>query len=187
MSLRTIELTVGGTPIGKAQTWSYPSDDGKRYAIPTYAMRLKGTGEKGEPVTRTFEVIRFGVHRKSSHHPTTVVGLAEPQGYVIREWLPGYSVHSARSVERGAWHVFANYLIHDGPDNPHDEAYATAGCIEICGGPRGFDAFNDLVIALSGSTQPTRGEKLDEIGRRRIMSINYLPAARPPLVAWGSP
>jgi hypothetical protein len=187
MALRKMELTVGGTPIGTAQTWSYPSDDSKRYSIPTYSMQLAGTDGKGAPVIRTFEVIRFGVHRKSPTDRTTVVGLADPQRYTIQAWLPSYTVHSARSIEKGAWKVFANYLIHDGPDDPRNEVYATAGCIEICGGPQGFDRFNDMVIALSGSTKPTRGEQLDQIGKSGIMRINYVKAARPPLVEWTGP
>lgn len=187
MTLRRIELTVGSAPIGAAQTWSYPSDDLKRYSIPTYSMQVKGVNGRGIPVMQTFEVIRFGVHRKSPTDKTTVVGLADSQKYVIQAWLPSYTVHSARSEERGAWLVFANYLIHDGPDDPQNQVYATAGCIEICRGPRGFDAFNDLVIALSGSTKPTRGEQLDQIGRSGVMSLHYVKAARPPLVEWTGP
>lgn len=187
MALRRVELTVGGAPVGAAQTWSYPSDDGKRYRIPTYAMTIAGTDAKGRRITRSFEVIRFGVHRKSPASSTGIVGLADHQRYVIRAWLPAYSVHSARSVEVGAWHVFSNYLIHDGPDDPVNEVYATAGCIEVCGGPRGFDAFNDLVLELAGATKPTRGEKLDEVGRAGVLSITYLSAARPALEEWRAP
>ncbi|AKT38690.1 hypothetical protein [Chondromyces crocatus] len=184
MALRKIELTVGGTEVGRAKTWSYPSDDGKHYSIPTYNLEVRGTDARRATVTKTFEVIRFGVHRKTPAESTRVVGLADHQRYVIRGWLPDYSVHSAASPEMGAWHVFDNYLIHDGPDDPHNEAYATAGCIEICGGPAGFDRFNDLLITLSGSMKTTRGEKLHELGRAGTMSITYLRAGRPPLVEW---
>lgn len=56
--------------------------------------------------------------------------------------------------EAGAWQVYGNFLIHDGPDNKTDgaEPYATIGCIEVWGGPQGFVGFNSfLMISLSGS------------------------------------
>ena len=31
------------------------------------------------------------------------------------------------------------------------EFYATAGCIEICGGPQGFVMFNSYLLNLSGA------------------------------------
>jgi hypothetical protein len=37
-------------------------------------------------------------------------------------------------------------LIHDKPDDPKTQLYATAGCIEICGGPEGLVAFNQFLV-----------------------------------------
>lgn len=190
MALRKISLTVGGTPIGKAVTYPYPVTDGKYYEIPTYELTVVGTDADGHRASRAFEVIRFGVHRKLEAEQPTIVGLADHQSYTIWKWLPTYSVHSARSIEVGAWQVHGDFLIHDGPDDPsgkHDYVYATAGCIEICGGPRGFDRFNELLIDLSGSTRPTRGEKLAAIGDAGILRITYKQAQRPPLKLWGAP
>jgi hypothetical protein len=182
MTLRPIRLTVGSKPLGKAITWSYPSDDEKTYLIPTYSLTIDGSDAAGCPVRHTVEVIRFGIHRKSSRSQAFVCGLADQQVYPILNWLPNYRVHSFPSKEDGAWHVIRNYLIHDGPDAPMSEKYATAGCIEVCGGPHGFRKFNDLVIDLSGSTKSTRDAQLMEIGRSRTMTITYMKAVRPPLV-----
>jgi hypothetical protein len=88
-------------------------------------------------------------------------------------------VHSFPSREDGAWQVHGNYLIHDGPDDPKTQLYATAGCIEICGGPDGFVAFNRLLVQLSGTTQPTLALQLKEIGDSACMTITYLPATPP--------
>lgn len=119
---------------------------------------------------------------KTLKSPPTVVGLADFQVHVIKAWLPNYSVHSAVSLERGAWQVYGNFLIHDGPDNPKVQVYASIGCIEICNGPRGFDIFNDFLISLSGPTSTDRADQLVEIGRAKKMFIKYLKASRPPLV-----
>jgi hypothetical protein len=108
-----------------------------------------------------------------------VVGLAEFQTHVIKAWLPDYRVHSAASPENGAWQVYGNFLIHDGPDNPR-EIFATIGCIEIMG-PQGFIRFNDLVSALSGPKATNRAQQLIEIGGAGQMSITYAKASRPPL------
>ena len=99
--------------------------------------------------------------------------------YVIRRWIPTYKVHSFPSREDGAWQVHGNYLIHDGPDDPKTQLYATAGCIEICGGPDGFVAFNRFLVQLSGTTQPTLALQLKEIGDSACMTITYLPATLP--------
>jgi hypothetical protein len=125
-------------------------------------------------------VFRFGVQAKTSD-TATVVGLAEQQSHVIKAWLPDYRVHSARSLEKGAWQVYGNFLIHDGPDNPLTEIYASIGCIEICNGPEGFNQFNDYLISLSGAAGGGRDEKLSQIGKSGKMTITYLKATRPPL------
>ncbi len=106
--------------------------------------------------------------------------MAGQQTHIIKAWLPHYSVHSARSREKGAWQVYDNFLIHDGPDDPKKEVYASVGCIEICNGPQGFDRFNDFIISLSGSNQPSRASQLAEIGRSKKMVITYQKAVRPP-------
>jgi hypothetical protein len=180
--MRTVSMVVGSKPIGKARTWAYP--DGFHlgtFTIPTYGLTVSGVGATGKKEKRTFEVFRFGVHFKKGFSAPRVVGLAEQQTHVIKDWLPDYSVHSARSVERGAWQVYDSFLIHDGPDEPRSELYASIGCVEICNGPRGFDAFNDFLIALSGPKAKGRAEQLREIGKARKMTITYEKATRPPL------
>ncbi|WP_225411148.1 hypothetical protein [Stigmatella hybrida] len=180
--MRSIKLTVGNTILGKAKTWAYP--DGQHlgiYTIPTYELLVSGTEPGGKKVSHSFEVLRFGIQFKKGFSSPKVVGLSDKQTHTLKAWLPTYSVHSARSVEKGAWHVYDNFLIHDGPDNPSGEVYASIGCIEICNGPQGFDRFNDLLISLSGPTARTKPEQLLEIGSARKISIDYQQAPRPPL------
>lgn len=181
MSIRNIKITVGGTPVGQAQTWSYPESDGKIYLIPTYKMTVEGKTDAGAAQSRSYEVFRFGVMRKSKTGQANVVGLADAQTHTIKAWLPDYSVHSASSVEQGAWQVYKSFLIHDGPDQPDRELYASIGCVEVCYGPGGFDKFNDFIIELSGSKKTTRGEQLKEIGASGKLVITYLKSSRPTL------
>ena len=179
--IRKIHMNVGSTPIGKAITWSYPHDDGNTYEIPTYKLTVSGTDDKGNPASKDYEVFRFGVQRKTATSSARVVGLADLQTHTIKKWIPTYEVHSASSPEKGAWQVYDNFLIHDGPDSPMTELYASIGCVEICGGPSGFVGFNDFIISLSGSTKKTRGEQLKEIGDSGKLTITYQKATRPPL------
>ena len=179
--IRKIQMNVGSTPIGKAITWSYPSDDGNIYVIPTYKLTVSGTNDAGLPESKDYEVFRFGVQRKDSSSSARVVGLADLQTHTIKKWIPSYEVHSASSPEKGAWQVYDDFLIHDGPDSPMTELYASIGCVEICYGPSGFILFNDFIISLSGSTKKTRDEKLKEIGSSGKMTITYQKATRPPL------
>jgi len=182
MSVRTIQLTVGKYAIGRAVTWSYPDDDGKLYDLPTYDLLMEGTDDTSMPQSWRFEVFRFGVQGRSGH-ATRVVGLADQQTHQIKAWLPHYTVHSASSTEIGAWQVYDSFLIHDGPDNPLDTVvpYASIGCVEICNGPNGFVDFNDKIVSLSGSTKPTRAEKLKEIGSSGNLVITYMQSIRPAL------
>jgi hypothetical protein len=178
--MRSVSLRVGGTPIGKAMTWAYPNGKGLGvFEIPTYQMRVTGTNRSGTGVTKDFEVFRFGVSCKDGK-TATVVGLADHQTHVLKQWIPTYSVHSATSPEDDGWQVYGNFLIHDGPDDA-TELFASIGCIEVMG-PRGFVRFNDLVIELSGATGRNRDEQLRQIARARRLSITYDRAARPPLV-----
>jgi hypothetical protein len=176
-------MTVGNKEIGQARTWAYPEGAGHGlFWIPTYNLKVAGKDKDGKAVERDFEVIRFGVHCPSKKTKPSVVGLAKEQTHVINAWLPDYSVHSALSLEQGAWQVFKSFLIHDGPDDPINEVYASIGCVEICNGPKGFDTFNNFLIQLSGPKASTRESQLAEIGRARNMSIKYLKARRPLLV-----
>lgn len=183
MTLRSIGLVVGSTPIGQAVTWAYPKGSkAKYYWIPTYGLEVTGTDDTHKSVKRSFEVLRFGVQQKTTTSAARVVGLANQQIHTIKRWISTYSVHSAASVEKGAWQVYDNFLIHDGPDDPKTEVYASIGCVEICNGPRGFDIFNNLLISLSGSVGRDRDAKLTDIGRSKKMTITYKKASRPKLV-----
>jgi hypothetical protein len=178
--MRKVKLVVWSNPIGEARTFAYPGGEHLgHYLIPTYELTVSGTDDGGRTVYQSFEVLRFGI--KFANGSPRVVGLADHQTHDIKGWIPSYSVHSARSLERGAWHVYDNFLIHDGPDNPKTEVYASIGCIEICRGPRGFDGFNDLLIQLSGPKAHGRADQLLEIGRARNMTITYMKATRPAL------
>jgi len=184
MSIRNIKLTVGSKIVDYAKTWSYPEDDGNIYKLPTYDLIVEGSDDAGNLQKKTYEVFRFGVSRPNKKTAARIVGLADKQTHTIKAWLPDYTVHSANSPEKGAWQVYDSFLIHDGPDEPKNELYASIGCVEICHGPEGFVSFNTFLINLSGSKKSSRGEKLKEMGSSGKMAITYLKAARPPLVVW---
>src|SRR5579864_736820 len=178
--MRSIKMTVGGTPIGKSVTWAYPNGQALGlFEIPTYKLTVNGTDAQRRTVTQDFEVFRFGVLCRDGR-TASVVGLAKLQTYTIMAWLPNYRVHSARSMENGGWQVHGDFLIHDGPDGPNDEVFASIGCIEIMG-PNGFVVFNDLLISLSGPSSASRDDQLVEIGRAKNMTITYQQAKYPPL------
>lgn len=178
-TVRTVKIRVGGVPIGKQKTWAYPKGQALGvYLVPVYQCEVEGTDNKGHIVKEQFKVLRFGVQCKDGK-TASVVGLADFQTHTIKAWVPTYSVHSAQSLESGAWQVYDNFLIHDGPDDP-TELFATIGCIEIMG-KLGFVKFNDLIISLSNTKAKLRSEQLLEIGRSRRMIITYEKAERPKL------
>jgi hypothetical protein len=118
--MRNVKMVVGDMKVGQAITWAYPYGDPsmQTYTIPTYHLAVSGTGSKGARKEQKFEIIRFGVQKKSTTATPTIVGLAEAQTHVIKQWIPTYTVHSSHSTENGAWQIYGNFLIHDGPDNP---------------------------------------------------------------------
>ena len=186
--MRKIKIVVGNIKIGHALTWAYPAGDpfSEIYIIPTYQVTVSGIDDKGLKKTRKFEALRFGVQKKTQSAAAKVVGLSDTQTHAIKSWIPSYSVHSASSKEDGAWQVYNNFLIHDGPDHPMSKrsVYASIGCIEICGGPQGFADFNDFIIALSGASSKSRAQKLVEIGKGKNITISYLAAAKPRLTIY---
>ncbi len=177
--MRRVNISVGGVPTGEQRTWAYPNGQALgEFLIPIYKCIVSGYDDKGTPVRKPFDVLRFGVQCKDGK-TAKVVGLADYQTHVIKAWLPTYRVHSAVSIEDGAWQVYDNFLIHDGPDSSK-ELFATIGCVEVMG-YRGFINFNDLIISLSGPKTTTRDQQLIEIGNARNISITYDKASRPPL------
>jgi hypothetical protein len=177
--MRNITLTVGSKPLRDQKTWAYPAGNlGVYYWVPVYDLFVRGTDGAGMQAEFRFDVLRFGV-QCTDRTTARVVGLAEHQVHVIKRWIPTYSVHSATSTEDGAWQVYDNFLIHDGPDNA-GEIFATIGCIEIMG-KRGFVRFNETLLALSGLKGASGGDQLTEIGRSKRMMITYEKAQRPPL------
>jgi hypothetical protein len=180
--MRPVKLTVGSKAIGSYPTWAYPK--GQKlglFAIPTYRMTAAGQTGSGLRVVREYEVFRFGVLSKDGTR-ASVVGLANQQTHAIKTWIPTYIVHSAASTENGAWQVYDDFLIHDGPDNK-TEVFASIGCVELVGF-NGFNVFNDTLIELSGPSATKRADQLAEIGRARNITIAYEQAVRPALKAW---
>ena len=177
--MRRVIITVGKAPVGEARTWAYPEGSSLGYyLVPIYKLTVSGTDDRGGLVQETFEVLRFGVQCKDGR-TAQVVGLADQQTHQIKAWIPTYRVHSAASPENGAWQVYGNFLIHDGPDDP-TEVFATIGCIEIMG-RQGFVKFNDLILSLSGAAAGSRDGQLRQIGQAGQMVITYEKAVRPPL------
>jgi len=179
--MRAVNIMVGGTPGQEFPTWAYPN--GRHlgeFLIPSYSCVVTGSDNSGNSVSRNFVVLRFGVQCIDMKTPK-IVGLTDHQTHVIKAWVGSYRVHSAASDETGAWRVYNNFLIHDGPDYVSTRPpFATIGCIEVTG-PQGFDIFNDLIIELSGSKAASREEQLEEIGRAKSLRITYERAIRPPL------
>jgi len=177
--MRAVKIVVGGVPTGQQRTWAYPSGFALgQFQVPVYPCFVTGTDAKGQAVRERFDVLRFGVQSKDGKS-AAVVGLADFQSHVIKAWLPHYRVHSASSPEDGAWQVYGNFLIHDGPDSP-SELFASIGCIEIMG-KQGFVKFNDLIISLAGPSAADRARQLAEIGNSTKMMITYEAAKRPEL------
>lgn len=177
--MRSVSLVVSGTANGTGKTWAYPN--GKAlgfFQIPTYSCTVSGKGSGGGVVKQVFNVFRFGVHCPDGKS-ASVVGLAKLQTHAIKAWIPTYRVHSYVSPEEGAWQVYGNFLIHDGPDDSKEIA-ATIGCIEILG-PMAFVKFNDLIISLAGPRASSREKQLLEIGDSGKLTITYQAAARPSL------
>jgi len=178
--MRAIKWEVGAVPGTSVKTWAYPNGlHLGAFLVPSYKLKVTGTTDSDAVSTTVFDVLRFGVICKDGTS-ASIVGLAHYQTHTIKGWIPTYVVHSANSPENGAWQVYEDFLIHDGPDGP-GESFASIGCVEIMG-LQGFVKFNDLLISLSGIKKPSRGAALGEIGKSRQLSITYQAASRPPLV-----
>lgn len=180
MPIRKIDITVGHLPGEEAVMKSYPFYDLRTYLMPLYTLTVAGTDEKGAIEQREFEVLRFGIKRDTAKSAPMVVGLANTQIHTIKAWLPSYNVHSATSLELGAWRVYDNFLIHDGPDYPQSEKFGSIGCVEICG-TGGFITFCDFIDSISGADGPDQTARLTAIAMSGRMSIKYQGAMRPPL------
>lgn len=183
MAIRSILIKVGLALPETATSFSYPRPDsnGYNYSVPLYRLTVSGTDTSGSPQSKDFKGMRFGLNNKTGDDSATrMVGLKDGKLYTIKRWIPDYKTHSHSSPEDGAWQVYGNFLIHDGPDDPSNPS-AVIGCVAVIGGPAGFNEFNDYIISLSGSKKATRGEQLSEIGASGALTALYLKTERPPI------
>ena len=180
MSIRPIDITVGNTPVQTSYCASYPDFDGIKYIVPTYNMTVSGTTDGGKKESQTWEVIRYGVHKKPGGSPR-IVGLSSPKTYTVSLWRPGYTLNSTNAAENGAWRIYKGWLIHDGPDTPlaSSPLYGAIGCIEVCGKDAWKD-FNDFIVKLGGSTE-ARAKALIEIGSSKKLKVRFLKGTPPKL------
>ena len=139
-----ITITIAGSPNGNfTSTWAYPDGDRTEYRkTPLYDIIVSS-----DIGSEKFEGIRFGPRNKNGK--TSVPGLADSQTHKIA-WHPSYDPSSNGSAEKGAWIIYGNFLIHDGPDNPR-QPFGTAGCVEVAG-PSAFSRFNNAILRLSGES-----------------------------------
>jgi len=178
--MRPVQMIVGNRPGREMHTFAYPKGQHLGFfLVPTYQMSVSGTDARGSLSKKVFEVLRFGV-QSNDGKSARVVGLKDNQTHIIKSWIPSYTVHSARSNEIGAWQVYKNFLIHDGPDDESDDIFASIGCIEVMG-HNGFNELNDYIIELVGAPARTRAEQLSQIGNSRMLTITYMKANPPPL------
>ncbi len=199
--LRKIRVLVGGTPGRLLRMNSYPLFKYKgpaplpdqsnyfKYEIPAYTLTVSGTDAKGNPISKSWECYRFGVYLNdgsNTHYKSRgffVAGMAKAQKHVVHKFDPDYKVHSSESPENGAWVVTGSFLIHDGPDHPDtalpEDTFGSIGCVEVHG-EKGFTAFNDFVISISGSRK--KGiDAMNEIAEAGVLEIEYEAAIRPAL------
>jgi hypothetical protein len=163
LGLEQVTLTVAGAPNGNyALSWAYPDGDpSQAYRTPLYNLTISST--RG---SQTFQVIRFGPRNENGN--LSASGLADQQTHRLK-WYPEYELHSTNLAENGAWIVYGNFMLHDGPDN-FSEAYGTAGCLEVTGA-NGFSRLNDAIRRLSGESNLFNVDAI----------IKYEKAKRPPL------
>jgi hypothetical protein len=104
--MRSVTLTVGGIPIGEGMTWAYPKGiDLGRFLIPIYRLTVSGTAYTGVPVTKIFQVFRFGVQSEDGK-TARVVGLAEQQTHTIQGGYPITLFIVGKIVRR--WYLVQN-------------------------------------------------------------------------------
>jgi hypothetical protein len=178
--MRSVKLQVGGEPVNWAYVHPFPDNpDNVLYRLPTYKLLLIGTDEAGQTLQHSFEVIRFGVKQELTT-TAQVVGLADAQSYQINTWLPNYLVGR---TEPGAWKVYDNFLIHDGPDEPRSKqiTYGAIGCIEVCG-PGQFREMNARLFKAAGVAGNDFAANAAKVAAGNVLSVEYLSAIRPPLL-----
>jgi RHS repeat-associated protein len=177
--LRNVNITIGGTPTGEIETFSYPEPDDVQYSVPTYDMTVTGTDNSGNKVTQVFSVIRFGVKNKTGDAKDSYVqGITGPGKHIIRQFKPDYGAHSFGSNEPGAWVVKGTYYIHDGPDV--GEVSASNGCVELCGNGQ-FVALNTLIRGLAGTSTGTERQQHMQIAKAGVLTVRYEKASLPPI------
>jgi RHS repeat-associated protein len=166
-----ISITVTDNIVGSAWVKGYPDpvSDGNGslvfYEVPTYEMIVSGVDNKGNPSSKTFSVIRFGVQHTGTSQPF-MTGLTNAGTYdgtwgTMRSGMEGLHLEGASN---------GGVYIHAGPIN-NTYLVGAIKCIELCG-PGSWTGFNTYINSLGGRSVPT--------------IITLEAAAMPPLVQKGT-
>ena len=156
------------------------------YDVPTYLMEVYPATDRFEPkgsACKSFEVIRFGVNNNNDRRVPRVIGLKDAQSYTLG-W---------QSYMGGSWHLYGDFLIHDGPDDPleTDRGWGANGCIEVCIAGD-WERFNKAVIDYAYDDPEVKRPPLPqaEIARQKVFQIKlravdgYPPLKESPNRTW---
>ena len=159
---RIIPFTYEGTP----RLQERAEGGFLKYTVPMYAVVVQGGSE--------YWALRFGLvnHREKKHPAERQCDAGLSRARTVQpSWIGSYLPHSFDVPGRpGAWQLQQDFLIHQGPDSK--TIGGALGCIEICGSGR-WDHFLAELEKLAGVP-------CDEIGRRRLLTVN-IEAAHPPM------
>ncbi|MBX2895771.1 MAG: hypothetical protein KF763_10035 [Cyclobacteriaceae bacterium] len=156
-----ISLVVTTNVVGSAYVKGYPVpvDDGLGgivYEVPIYEMTVSGTDLDGNAVSKSFNVIRYGVY--NNQNGPSVVGINSGTYNLTWGSYLGGSWHVDGAGNGGVW-------VHKGPADV-TKPVGAIGCIELCGSGS-WGSFNSYITGLGGSSAG--------------LTITFAPSTPPPL------
>ncbi|WP_207787665.1 hypothetical protein [Candidatus Thiosymbion oneisti] len=154
------------------------------YYVPVYKVLIEGTNAKGAKVKKEWPALRFMPYwndpKKPDPHYSTRgwvnAGLHQLPKKKVTFYNPNYGTQNRYSPYSGAIQMRDSFLIHAGPRNLSEEAWGSAGCVEIIGN---FNDFKQDIADLSGSISKDAGGAISELVKagKLFVRVDY---ARPP-------
>ncbi len=163
-TIRAINITITKTIIRTTIVHSYPDTNNTLYKMPLYEMIVTGTNDQGHIISKSFEILRFGIYTNISEGIyEKLIGLSNEQSYAL-QWI--------NDLMDGVWQIQNDWLIIPGSPDPITEIWGATGCIEICG-PNAWDDFMKLITQLTGSTD------FNSIGMSKKITLTCTKAVSP--------
>lgn len=157
---------------------SYPTKSGMAYKVPIYRVKLTSTAR---PVDERWGcVLRFMPVKENLNAVPFMSGLKDAQSFLAPTYDPLYSPQNTPELNRGAFLLYGDFMVHSGPKLVTDYGSGGKGCISVID----FNKFKTDIVYMCGRHPSDLPDKtMSYLCNKKRLNIVIEAATKPPVIA----